>query len=76
MKIPEYRTIEDCMVFVDGKESKKLLKGSFVKPIEFCYIPQHIKDRPGVKRYNTQTDVYCYTQFGLVSVPRVNLRSY
>lgn len=56
------------------KEMKVLPSGSFVSPVHFKYVPKHVLDNPKNKGFNENTEVFCYTKYGFVIVPKKALR--
>ena len=56
-----------------GKD-KFLPVGSFVTPIKFRYLPQHIKDSPDFRSFKSGVDLFCYTHYGIVVLPVAIIR--
>lgn len=73
MRITEYILSEDMVV--DQSNNKTLPAGSFVKPIDPYWLPQHIKDTSNFKWMNKETQVFCYTALGMVLIPWEKLRA-
>lgn len=70
---PNYVLMEDVYVIL-SVESKKLDVGSFVRPINIYYLPQHIKDNPRLYPINLKTHTYCFTFYGIVAIPLDKIR--
>lgn len=69
MKMPDYRTIEDCVLKGDFfSDSKTLPAGSYVKPIDWYWLPAHIKEQ--YKHYDRHTMLICYTRYGIFPIPK------
>lgn len=71
---PDYVLTEDHNVTYNSTEGKILLAGSFVRPIEIQYVPKHITDSAFGRWFNKNTEIYCYTRYGIVPIPRNILR--
>lgn len=71
MLVPEYVLTTPFFVQSSGL-TKELPAGSFVKPIEACYIPDFIKEK--LKISDPETETYCYTAYGIILVPKNILR--
>lgn len=70
MATPNYILKEDH-IYAHGTwntESKILPGGSFVRPIEWCYVPQHVKDN--WIGFDQKTHVFAYTRRGILPLPR------
>lgn len=48
--------------------------GSFVKPLELTYLPQHIKDGNDYRWYTPSKEVFVYCHYGIVLLPRDLIR--
>lgn len=46
-----------------------LPKGTFARPIELCYVPKHVRDENS-QGFDPATDVFCYTNRGIIKIPR------
>lgn len=69
-RVPEY-VITKAVHF--GQEAS-LPEGSFVKPIEACYLPKHITDSDAFRYVNLKDNVYVYCHYGIIPIPRSILR--
>lgn len=72
MKTPNYVLDSDFNIPYGHHDVKTLPAGSFVRPLEFIYVPQHIKDEN--KWFNEHNDVYCYTKIGIIAIPKHQVR--
>ena len=72
MKTPNYVLDEDFSIPYGHHDVKVLPAGTFVRPIETCYVPKHIKDEN--KWFNEKTDCYCYTRIGIIVIPKKYVR--
>jgi hypothetical protein len=72
---PNYLTQEEYSVKVLGND-KVLPANSFVRPIEYTYVPKYLKEIEDMpyQRFNPQTEVFCYTHWGIVVLPLKLLR--
>lgn len=54
---------------------KTIPAGTFVRPIEYQYVPKHVKeDDRWTRNFNPETEIYCHTSYGMVPVPRKSIR--
>lgn len=56
-------------------DNKTLPAGTFVRPIEYQYVPKHIQDADWNRFFDQTTDIFCYTRVGIVAVPRNIIRN-
>jgi hypothetical protein len=74
VKTPNYVTTEEITLHsANGQASKVVEAGSFVKPVEYCYLPSHIKESTEGRRLNEELDVFCYCKCGFIVIPRNKL---
>jgi hypothetical protein len=57
---------------VGGSNSRTLPAGAFVRPIEVRYLPKHILDRH--RWYNIDSEVFVFTAYGIILIPRSIMR--
>lgn len=69
MKTPDY-VLTDVFTYKDGT----LPAGTFVKPIQYCYLPQHVKDDGRWGYVSLEDNVFCYCSLGIVPIPRKIVR--
>lgn len=71
MSTPDYVLTEDFEHYLTrGGEPLRLKAGSFVRPIEYGYLPTHIKnDDTNHWDVKTGKKIYCYTRFGILPIP-------
>lgn len=74
MRIPEYLTTEDITIRLGSNQTQVLPANSFVKPIDFGYLPKHIKESESGRYFNKFTQVFCYTHFGITVIDRNKIR--
>lgn len=55
-------------------DSFTLPQGSFVRPIDPRYIPQHVLDNPKYKYFNKEYELFVYTKHGIIVVPKSIVR--
>ena len=69
MATPNFIITDDYTYFVSINDSITLPKGTFVRPIEREYLPDHIvDDRPDVLLESKMK--YCYTPRGIIALPK------
>lgn len=67
-RTPNYRLTSDVVVQFDKNDFVILPGGSFVRPIQLYYVPNHVLEFwPGV---DGQYHVFAYTHYGIVPIPR------
>lgn len=74
MKTPDYIITEEHTHRIGPLDERILPKGSFVRPIQYCYLPAHVKNDSQWKDINLDTHVFCYTHFGIIAIERKILR--
>lgn len=55
-------------------EYKELPQGAFVRPIEYQYIPKEVLEDRQFSMFNLTIDVFCYTRYGIIPIPKHKLR--
>lgn len=73
MSTPDYKLTEDFKYWVNTQDCITMPAGTFVRPVEFCYLPKDIQD----KNQFIKTDgkqVFCHTKIGLIPIPKQLLR--
>lgn len=68
---PNYLTTEECsFVLNDNIWEKKILPaGTFVRPIDVRWLPNHIKESSSFRWMNDATEVFVYCKFGIILIP-------
>ncbi len=66
-RTPNWRLTADFIVKRAGRTSVTLPAGSYVRPMDLYYVPEHIKDANPYFWESSET--YCYTRHGIVAVP-------
>lgn len=78
VRTPNYRLIQDHTVSsgsgLMGADYKTLPAGSYVRPIELSYVPPHVKEDSRWKYFNKELEVFAYTKFGIIPIPKYILR--
>jgi hypothetical protein len=75
MKTPNYKISEDFSFVCNDLWDKKIIPaGTFVRPIELQYVPQHIKDWFFHKFFDEEKEIYVYCSYGMIAIPRKLLR--
>ena len=73
IKIPNYITNTDVRITINITESVTVPAGTWVKPVEYYYVPKHIKDIPWWKHLNTEERVFTYSHYGFLPIPRKHI---
>lgn len=74
MSTPDYQTTEDIIITKDLWDQKTITKGTFVRPISYCYVPQHIIDSADNKYFQEKLEVFAYTPIGIKLIPINKIR--
>ena len=71
--VPEYvlREAHSCKSDPFGAD-KMLPAGAYIKPINFYYISALTKER--WPSFNPETQVFCYTAYGIIPIPKSLVR--
>lgn len=74
---PNFVLDQDYETQVKGA-SKTLPAGSFVRPIDIYYVPKHIieqdEEQPYVFRFRADSDLWCFTHYGILKIPKKLVR--
>lgn len=73
MRTPNYVLTESHNVSLNNHDSRHLEEGSFVRPLEMIYVPQHVIDAH--KWFNVKNEIFCYTHFGIIAIPKYKVRA-
>lgn len=73
-RTPNYIITERFTVSLTPSDIQELPAGSYVRPIDYRYVPKHVKDDPKNKYYFENTDVFCYCKFGIILIKKDILR--
>lgn len=68
-RTPNYVLTEDHNFGPFG-DQKTLEVGSFVRPIEYIYVPKHCLE----KGVHNRAFSYCYTRYGIILIPNALIR--
>lgn len=69
-----YVLTKDYTYLKDIFNSQTLMAGTFVCPIEFRWVPKHVKEDLKWKFFDNSTEVFCYCSHGFVVIPYNLLR--
>lgn len=67
-RTPNYRLKEEVVISIDKYDSRVLPSGSFVRPIDLRYVPEHVIERN--KGFNKDYHVFVYCRWGVFPVPK------
>lgn len=73
-RAPDYALMEDFTYKVGLWESKVMPAGTFLRPVELCYVPKHVVDDSRWSRYDKINDIFCYSSYGFIPIPRKLIR--
>ena len=63
-----YALREEHKIWTKDLDPKVLPQGAFVQPMNLSYVPKHITEK--ASWFNEDTEVYCYTRFGIIALPK------
>ncbi len=72
MSTPDYMLTEDFNYQPTRPNSFVIAAGTFLRPIDFYYVPRHIREEN--KFFNKETEVYCYCYYGILVFPKEVIR--
>lgn len=73
MATPDYVLME-LIEYGDGRDRRQIHPGTFVRPIEECYVPIHVLKQPK-RPYSRELDVFCYTpRDGIIPIAKRLIR--
>lgn len=73
MRIKSHLTTEDY-TFSRGQEMKTIPAGSYVKILSKKYVPKEVISAYQWKIMDPNSEVFCYTKYGIISIPKKILR--
>jgi hypothetical protein len=75
-KTPNYQIEEDHRVVTNpgSYETKLVPKYTFVRPIDYYYVPRHIKEDERYRYFNPETEIFCYCPLGIHPFPKKIVR--
>ena len=78
MKVQEYVTSEDCDILPNGAvhwdQIITMPAGTFVKPIDFKYLPDHVKKNEDYQNFDPKVHTFVYCHYGIVVIPLMSIR--
>ncbi len=69
VKTPNFALRQEHRIEMRG-DYRTLPSGAFVRPIELQYVPVHVKEDSRNQFFNVQSDVYCFTRYGIIAIPK------
>ncbi len=73
-RTPNYILSEPVSFAHGAYDVKTMAAGTFVRPIEYHYVPKHVKEDERWKHFDKLTEVFCHCSYGTVPVPRKSIR--
>ena len=71
IKTDNHAMKEAYTVFVPNHTDPIVIpEGTFVSPIEKRYVPKHVLDDPRWNFVNLKEEIFVYTKWGILPVPR------
>lgn len=72
-RAPTYVTINDHVIYEGISGNKILPAHSFIRPIDWYYVPTHVMDDTKFKYANKEKEIICYTRYGMILLSRDNV---
>jgi hypothetical protein len=73
MSTPDYKLTADFKYWVNTQDCITMPAGTFVRPVEFRYLPKELQDRSSLIKI-ADKEVFCHTKIGLIPIPKELLR--
>lgn len=73
MATPDFILTAEYIYVIDSHDSYTLPKGTFVRPIKLSYVPKHILEKKVRTEFDKKLDVYCYTSYGILPIPKKSI---
>ena len=74
-RTPDYVTTEQFSIIKNDFWDKLIIPvNTFVRPIELCYLPKHILDSSLHKWVDLNKEVYAYSHYGIIPIPKDKMR--
>ncbi len=67
---PNYRMKRAYMYSMGSYDTRTIDSGAYVRPVEFDYVPAHIKEDKRWSNFDKTQHVFIYTRHGFVMIPR------
>lgn len=75
MATPDYILIDEVSIRRSAASEPIILpQGAFVRPLEYTYLPAHIKNDSTWKTYPTTMYTFAYTRYGILPIKTTNIR--
>lgn len=72
---PDFCLTEDTQVAeAGGWETKTLAAGTFIRPIDYYYVPKHIRDAEENRWFSADKEAFCYTPLGIKLIDKNKFR--
>lgn len=72
IRTPNYVLSEAHYHHVGPMDARTLPAGTFVRPIELCYVPKHVTEAN--REFDKEKEVYCYCRYGILPIPKSIIR--
>lgn len=73
MRTPDF-VLKVAHSYGTSPDQRTLPAGTFVRPLELHYVPKHCISNPENKWFNSETEVFCYTRYGIVVIRKDNIK--
>lgn len=73
MSTPDYKLTEPFKYWVNTQDCITFPAGSFVRPIEYAYLPKELKEKFKLN-FASGTEAFCHTKIGIICIPKNVLR--
>ena len=69
-RTPNYKLIESYSYYLRPLKTKTLDAGSWVRPVDYSYVPDHVREDERWDNFDVEKFVFVYTRQGFVMVPK------
>lgn len=73
-RTPNYVLSVSVVLKYSDTDSKVLDAGTFVRPVEYQYVPAHVIGDKRWRWFDKETDVFVYTSVGFIAIHKKNVR--
>lgn len=73
-RAPNYRLKVEHQIRV-GQDALTLPQGAWLRPVEFLYLPHHLRNASEYIWMDQEKNVACYTKYGFHIIPRDKLEA-
>ncbi len=72
-RTPNFVLNKSVTLYYGPQDERVLPSGTFVRPVQTCYLPKHVLEHPMWKWFNPDHEVFVYTRYGILAVRKDNV---